>query len=393
MIPMPPWRTARGHLFLALFLGVLAGCSNTPQYVVELPDKPVILRHDEAFGPRPEIPDPQSVFRLEPAQLADFHAWFDDPQRRYMPKQYRVSGYLQNVTQGFSFQGATHTASEAMALNSGNCLSLAILTTALAREAGVDLDYQLMSDDPVYELQGQLVEKGVHVRTRLYDPDWTPPQYTHLIRRPALVVDYFPTGTEIFLANVSPEDFIARYYRNIAADALAAGDFDTAYWNTVVALEQAPGDAESLNTLAVTYRRAGMEDIAETVYRYGIATATEKLSLLKNYHLLLESQGRDSEAAAVERQLETMDDPSPFHWFQLARSAMDAGNYHGAIRYFGKAIERAPYVPDFQAELAKAYYMAGERSKAKQAFRRAIELAYQPKTRTRYEAKLAALTH
>jgi len=54
----------------------------------------------------------------------------------YLPHE-SVRLFLENKLSQFTYYGQTYTASEAMAKNSGNCMSLAILTTAFSRVAGV----------------------------------------------------------------------------------------------------------------------------------------------------------------------------------------------------------------------------------------------------------------
>ena len=43
---------------------------------------------------------------------------------------------------------------------------------------------------------------------------------------------------------------------------------------------------------------------AENIYKYGIETSKDKLVLLKNYRLLLQQEGRYSEAQKVTDQLD-----------------------------------------------------------------------------------------
>ncbi|WP_167854827.1 tetratricopeptide repeat protein [Mangrovimicrobium sediminis] len=371
----------------------LAGCAGTSEQPLASAQSPLLqLRSDADFLPRPDIASTGDVLALTPEQRADFDAWFNHPSRANVPGHRRLVMYLESRTRGFTFRGDTFTASQAMARNSGNCLSLAILTTALAQRAGVEVDYQLMEDDPVFEFQGSVVEKGVHVRTLLYDPDWEEAKYPYIFTRPGLVVDYIPTHRSHFLPNLSLEGFLARYYHNIAAEELAMNDLHGAYWNSVAALDLAPDDAGAINSLAVVYRRAGLDDLAEQVYLDGIARAGDKLTLLKNYQLLLLAQERHAEAAVIEARLADMDDPSPYHWYRLASEAYAAGDYDEAIRYYRRAARLAPYLPEIHAGLGKAYYLSGDRGRAKDAFREAVEQAYESDDRGLYEAKLAALT-
>src|SRR5690606_9721405 len=142
---------------------------------------------------------------------------------------------------------------------------------------------------------------------------------------------------------------------------------------------------------AVVNRRVGDIDKAEAIYKYGIARADNKLTLLKNYHVLLLGSGRAEEAAEIERQLNSLDDPSPFHWFQLARTSYEERNYADAIRYYSRAIDLAPYLHEAHLGLARAYYEAGRLRAAERALETALENVFRPSTRNLYEAKLMTL--
>lgn len=117
------------------------------------------------------------------------------------------------------------------------------------------------------------------------------------------------------------------------------------------------------------------------------------MSLLKNYEVLLSLQGRIAEAAAIRQRLNAMDDPSPFHWLQLARAAQDAAEFEDAIRYYRRALAIAPEMHEAYLGLAESQARLGEDAAAIGSLRKALEHAPGANTRQRYQAKLSALTH
>ncbi|HLT91005.1 MAG TPA: tetratricopeptide repeat protein [Woeseiaceae bacterium] len=371
----------------------LAACAGAPP-VEEPPPTPVhelVPADPGQFGERPDIPTPEEIHRLDPEQRAAFLRFIKDPIRSTTPRHRRVFEYLQRITQDFHFRGDTLMAADAIAQGSGNCLSLAIVTTALARLANVEVGYQLADDDPVFEFNGNVVKKGVHVRSTLYEPDAPAQTGSFLLRRPSITIDYFPTSRGRFIRNLDEGGYLAMYYRNIAADAIEREDYRTAYWYVLESLAFAPDNSEGLNMLAVVYGRVGDFDKAEQIYVHGLERADEKLSLLKNYRSLLLRLDRHEEAREIERQLARIDDPSPYHWFQLARSAYENGEYTLAIDYYRRALEIAPYLHEGYLGLAQAYYQAGRMDRAADALKQALENAERPSTRSLYQAKLQAL--
>ena len=165
----------------------------------------------------------------------------------------------------------------------GNCLSLAILTTAVARLANVEVGYQLMDMRPVYSKQGQTIFTAQHVRSILYDPDYVSRTDSIVFMRPLIIIDYFPSNRSSIKAMVSEEDFVSMYFRNKAADAIADRDYKKAFWLTNESLAFSPNNSHAINMLAVIYENMGFSQDAEKLYQYGLKYSDEELELLSNY--------------------------------------------------------------------------------------------------------------
>jgi Tfp pilus assembly protein PilF len=380
---------------------LLCSCaSRVEQATSPAEQPPAVLSQPAAFsfetpGLFPQtghIVTPAELHTLTPAQLADFRSWMEDPDAHRVSRHQRLFDYLQLITSDFTYYGETTSASEALLQRNGNCMSLAVLTTALAEAAGIEIGYQLMEDAPVFEYEGSLVVKGVHLRTILYDPSWTPPVFKSMfLVRPGLQVDYFPSQRERFVANATRERYLAMFYQNVAVEALEAGDLGKAYHNALAALEYDRDSAAAINTLAIAHRRAGALDRAEALYLYGIERADDKLSLLKNYQALLDFEGRQADARNIANRLENMDDPSPYNWLHLAQSAESEGDFESAARYYRRAIAKAPYLHKAHLGLALANYQQGKLDDAHLAMQDAVNRVMKPATSRLYETKLHLL--
>ncbi len=350
------------------------------------------LENTGSFSSRPDIPSPEQIHQLTPEQIERLLSYMNDPRYQNTARHLRFTSFLKEEMEAYTFERRTLTASQVMAFNAGNCMSLAVLTTALAEVAGLDVGYQLMDDVPVYAFSGSVVTKGVHVRTKVYDTISSPVEGTFVISRPGATIDYFPTNRQRFIANIGREDYLARYYRNIAAQAIGDESYNTAYWYAMESLKFAPDDSQAINMLAVVNRRVGDIAKAEELYLFGIEHAEEKLSLLNNYLVLLEAADRTKDAARIRNQLASMDDPSPFNWFQLASTAYADAKYIDAIRYFNKALELAPYLHEAHLGVAQANYEIGRFRNVEASLKAALDNAYRRSTRALYQAKLAALS-
>ena len=369
----------------------LGACTSHPQPTGD--DDPArLLQAEGRFGARPYIPSISEVHLLTPEQEGHFMAYYSHPLRKKVAAHQRVFDYLDTMTEGFSYRGHTYTASEALEKEAGNCLSLAILTTALADLAGVELAYQLVDSTPVFELSGSVTKRSVHIRSRLLDPDWVDRDGFLELVRPGIVVDYFPSQFDRFAGNIQPSEYFAMYYRNKAAEAIVHGDLSSAYWFVVHSLEVSAEDAESINMLALVLDRAGAKHESEAAYRWGARVADVSPTLLRNYGRFLRKQGRFDEAAEIEAELGKLDDHNPFEWIAVARTAYGEEDYRAAIRFFKKSIEIAPYLHEAHFGLSRAYLQTGRHDEAEESLSMALTNAYRASLRDTYNTKLEALS-
>ena len=151
---------------------LLGACSTAPPRQQAVSDTPLTappLRPD-LFGAPLDLPRVEALHTLTDAQQAEFLAYFSDPVRAGQKPHARIYGYLERRLGSFTYYAKTLAAADALDQNQGNCLSLALVTTALAELGGVDYGFQRIRNRPVYESRQDFVMVADHLRTRLYDP-------------------------------------------------------------------------------------------------------------------------------------------------------------------------------------------------------------------------------
>ena len=370
---------------------LLGACGVTAVHSNSGHSSALVLKSD-LFGERPEIIPISEIYELSDEQRLAFSRYFNDPGNQDKAAHERVSDYLETVTSDFSYLGETYTAREALDNSAGNCLALAILTTALARIADVDVAYQLIDSRPVFESRGDHIRRDQHVRSRLYDPTWKAQEGILVFSQGGITVDYFRSDFHRFIGNIDESEYFAMYYRTIAADAIEKQNLSKAYWLLIQSLELSPTSAESLNMLAIVNDRAGDRSKSEEIYRFGIQHATRRVSLLRNYSIFLRREGRSAEAEELDTILAQLADPNPFDWIYAGQEAYGDGEFKRAIGLFKKSVELAPYLHESYFGLAKAHFRLGNLGKAAQELELALSYATRSSTRRMYEAKLATLS-
>ena len=385
-------RLFSSYTLLLLCIAVIAGCAqNRPVASVPPVMKPSIdFSAPQHFGAPLAIESEDELFTLSDEQRRDFLDFYNHFLRQNSPGYERVFDYLERETRNFNYEPKTYTAAQTLASLKGNCMSLAVLTTALANVVkDVEIRYQLVDSSPVFYKESDVVVKGVHVRSKLYERLLA--NNNVYLTRSSLVVDYLPDDKTRFIGNITRDKFLALYYGNRAVEFMAQEQLAQAYWYTRKALEYQPEDAANINTMAVIFRRVGDEAKAEDIYVYGLAVADNKLTLLKNYRLLLQAQGREIDAQRIAREMADYDDPSPFGWLDAANVAYNKGDYREAEMFYQKSIDAAPYLDYGYFGLAKVKYHQGELISAKRMLIKAMENTFKEEGRELYQAKLSRL--
>lgn len=406
----------------ALYGLLIVGCSNTTTLQTALTAEtlaseiPKLQLESDRFFNRPKIETPDDLFTLSPAQQKEFvhfrTAYIEELQQKaasndrstpgttstkdspLMVRDHEIIGaFLKKISARFSYRGATLTAQEALLELSGNCMSLAILTAALAKQQDVEIQYQLVTDSPVYQKQNNVIIRGQHVRSKLFDPTYKPKSGHFAIIKPSIIVDYFPALFSKAGRRVSNEEFLAMYYNNIAAEHYIHKRIEKAYWYTREALKYHRANAQSLNLLALVFKSFGEYEKTVAIFEYGRQYSAQKLELLSNYQQFLLQRGEITKADEVEQQLLQLDLPNPFDWLDIAEEALNNQQLRRAERYFNKAQKLAPYLHQPYAGLAKIKYMHGQRKESKALFERALKVTYRDDIKSQYQQKLNALTY
>ena len=298
---------------------------------------------------------------------------------------------LQNGLTNFTYYGETYNAETAMRLNKGNCMSLAILTTAYAKLLGLDFSYREVNTLPVFKKQNNLIISSSHVQTIIYEAELTIKPSSSLLGKSGLVIDYFPSKDNRGGKYFNENSFISMYYKNLAGDALVDKDLIKAFRLAKKSYQYDKNNVEAINTLAIIHRRAGDIKGAEAIYQAGLSIDQKNLRLVSNYIMLLKKQNRMKEAKKYQQQLDKLDDPNPFHWLEEAYIAEKNNEINKATRYYLKALNRAPYLHQAYQGLYHIYRDKGHYAKAKSMLKKALEWTYEREQRKQYKYKLYSL--
>lgn len=375
------------RLFVLLVCAGLSACATQPV----APMRPDQFLNDAAFRPR-AAPAQTNVFAVSAAM----RRFLDVEIGQQLHRMGRLDGFVETVRSGTQLKlkydsTATRTAAEAFDLRAGNCISLIIMTAALAKEIDLPVYYQRVYSDESWSRDGDILFRSGHVnmvlRWRLGDNLFATD------RNREVTVDFLPQE-DVRGYKTSPLEertVVAMFMNNRAAESLARGQLDDAYWWAREAVMRDSGFLEAYNTLGVIYRRHGDLSLAEQVSRALLAREPENPTFISNLAAVFSAGGQLREAQALLQKLQRIEPYPPFYFMDQAQVALKRGDMRAAIDLFKRELARDPDYHAAHFGLAAAYFQLGEFAVAQQHLTVAMQNSTTRRDHELYAAKLERL--
>ncbi|WP_439107367.1 tetratricopeptide repeat protein [Congregibacter sp.] len=376
-------RAIATRTLLSVVLPVLLGaCASTPQWAFDARDVPPLKLDGQIHRYEPhdlEADDPGILLVTEEMkEFVELHTGeSNNAHNKLMALHRAIKGQGALGMQYDPF--ADGTARDAFDRGTANCLSYAHMFTALAREAGLNAQYQWMEVRPEWHRMGDRVAIRLHVNVQVKMRDTT--EY---------MVDIDPLNrSEVAGARLmSDEEGFALYYNNLAMNALA-NDRPVYAWQQVVrGLEEAPGFSQLWVNLGAIYRYAGQYAEAEQAYFRALEIDNGDRSAMNNLVVLYELQGRSNEQNYWEDRLERYRNLNPYYHASLGDLAMEEEDWDLAYEHYARATKLQPDDGLLIYSQGLAAHELGNDQEAERLISRAIERASFHVEKQRYRVQL-----
>lgn len=376
-------------LLSALSLQLLAGCATST-----VPPAPSAhLFKDQLFGKPSQDTSVAQIFAVTP-EMAKYVADIGRGHERKEPQAVLFDALYKKDKLQLEYDAAeTRNAAQTFAARKGNCLSLVIMTAALAREMGMSTQFQAVTVDETWSRTGSLYFSSGHVNIMLGKNTRINEDTRGFDRSKYMVIDFQPPEEVANLVTVPIEEntVVAMYMNNRAAESMVQRDLDSAYWFVRKAIESDPAFVNSYNTLGVIYQHHNNLPEAETALRYAYTLQPNSTIAMFNLAQVLDNQGKKGEAAVLREELARLEPHPPFYYFNLGQKAMQDGDYRRARSLFAREVDRAPYYHEFHFWLAVAAYKLGDMKTADKHMELALENSTTTRDHALYAAKLDKL--
>ena len=388
MVPALRLEMAKRPWAALLLCLALASCAQAPGPVVAGD----ALFSDASFAPPSERIAAADIFKVSPAM----HAYLQSRVAEEIKRRGEARGLVEAlfIDRGLKLDydaEFTRNAAQAFDARAGNCLSLAIVTGAMAKEMGLDVRYQSVSIGEHWERDGDLLELVGHVNVSVGLPVAKARAWGRDADR--WTVDFLPAsemkGRETH--PISEARIAAMFMNNRAAEALARQRTDDAYWWLRGGVAADPSFSGLYNTLGVTYLRKGLLAQAESALRFALSIAPDSPESWNNLAIVLRRDGRTEEAAAIDRQHPGSRAAAMAAAIDGGMKANESGDYARALELFNRALRTSRDSHQLHYLLAVTYLNLGDRRRAMEHLREAEDCSVTARQRSIYASKLELL--
>ncbi len=383
--------------FICLIL--LAACQTAslkPQFDVNQ------FLHDDLFPNyhTRTIETAEEIFALSPEMITFMESEVMPAQTANEKMRALVKGIFKHPDVSILYQNQANTiAANTFNNRMANCLSLTIMTYALAEYANLGVDFQQVDVPELWVLRDGTNMLNKHVNLKMYR------------KREASVVT--ENGEKFVVWNfsrnytvdfdqrignskfprrvISKERVLALFYNNNGVDALLEGDNEKAYAYFKEAMLIDNSLMDSYTNLGVLYRRMGHNDKAEQNYNYALRLAPGDHTVLDNLASLYRVTGRVEEADEIVARLERKRQDNPYYHYLLGQRALESNDPLSAKTHFQRAIRLLSENHEFYYAMAKTHYLLGNKEASHRYMLLAKKHSPSEADETRYQFKIDSL--
>lgn len=377
------------YCVILFILSSLIGC-NTTSTVYHQPKLPLFYDHNFEFVDLSELNT--DVYYLTSPQKKWLDSLIKPSSNKSLTRQL-IKQLFQKDYLGFSYDNSfTRSASETLKSKTGNCLSMVILSVAIAKHFNLDYKIFDLKTVPVWDKSGGLLLVNGHVNVQL-ENEASEKNHYQILREKYITLDFLPEESRRMISKkeINQNQLSAIYFTNLAADAMVNQQWDKAYWLIKKSINYAPNYNVAWNSLAVVYRNKGFELQAENAYKHALSIDPNDSNVIANYAILLTNQGRDKELVSYKKKIEKAKLRNPYRFYDEAQTEYANDNFKSAIKLYRKAIKISPFVDQFHFGLFQSYLAIDEMRLAVKSLAQARTYSARIMDRNRYNRKLSML--
>ncbi|NNJ73417.1 MAG: tetratricopeptide repeat protein [Enterobacterales bacterium] len=255
---------------------------------------------------------------------------------------------------------ANTVATETFANQAANCLSLTIMTYALADYAGFGVSFQQVMIPELWVRRDSTSLLNRHVNLKLFEK---PNASVVVVNRHDFEVDFniLERKRRYPKRIITKERVLAMFYNNKGVDALIDENHDMAYAYFKKGILTDAYLVDNYTNLGIMYRRLGHHDYAEQNYTLALKIEPGDGTTLENLAALYTATGRHAEAVSIQRELQNKRLSNPYYHYLLGEQALEKNELLMARKHFRRAIDLHRSNHEFYFAMARTLYLLGDK--------------------------------
>jgi len=375
---------------LVIFLS-FCGCHSTSVYVTPSES----LLYDQGFVgfTQIQIESEQDVFTLDDKAKAFVKSTVESKTNKIDQMEALVRAIFDRSDLNLLYQGdANNTANETFHSRAANCLSMSIMTYAMATEAGFNVDFQEIMIPEFWTRKAGFSLLNGHINLKMFAPH-DPSVFMLNVR--SFQVDFDPQSSRSGFPKkiVSKQAVMAMFYNNKGADALLRKDYTSAYAYFREALLLDPDFDSGWVNLGIVYRLSGYFNQAEKTYQHALGLNSDSLTAWENLAYLYTFTGREAEAEDILAKVEYKRNSNPYYHVNLGEQEMEQKHWAQALGHFRRALALDRSKHEVYFSLARAYFAIGELQQSKRYLKQAKNKVNNRQDEDKYQHKLDFLSN
>lgn len=387
---MQKFSCIRNILFSLSILLLFLGCQST---VVQIPPSDNLL-YDQGFSgfSQINIESEQQVFLLDETAKAFVASTIEPMNNKFDQMEALVKAIFGRSKLNLLYQGDANTvANDTFHSQAANCLSMSIMTYALAIEAGFDVDFQEIMIPEYWTRRAGFSLLNGHINLKMlapHDPN------VIIFNTRGYQVDFDPQSSRRGLPKkvVSKKAVLSMFYNNKGADAVLQKDYVTAYTYFREALVIKPNFHSAWINLGILYRLNHYYPQAESAYHHALALNPDSLTAMENLAYLYTVTGRNEDAGEILAKVENQRNNNPYYHVNLGEQEMEQKHWDQALAHFRRALALDRGKHEVYFGLARAYFEIGELQQSERYLKQARNTARNKRDEEKYQSKLEFLT-
>lgn len=334
----------------------------------------------------------------EMKQFMDEHIMISHNPRERM--RALAKGIFEHSEVSILYQNDANTvAAETFKNRMANCLSLTIMTYAMADYADIGVDFQEVEIPELWVLRDGTSMLNKHVNLKLYRK-----RQKSMITKDGekfIVWDISRNYTVDFDQQLAKKKFpkrviskqrvLALFYNNNGVDALMDGNRSKAYVYFKKALQQDPSLMDTYSNLGVLYRRMGHNDKAEQNFDFALALSPGDFSVMENLAALYRVTDRVEQAMQITAELQRKRRDNPYYHYLLGQKALQQHDAQQAKKHFRRALKLLTGNHEFYFAMAQTEYLLGNQESSREYMDLAKKYSDSEADEERYQFKIDSL--